>query len=96
MANPNPAYPGVINTCYLTTRLPHWAGVAQNVPGSDLTGARYPETNARDMSVRQQMLADLSLTLGQMRMDLQSLDARLRTLEAALPLPGALARGLPL
>lgn len=33
---------GIVNTCFLTTRLPSWAGSRQNVVGSNLEGKPVP------------------------------------------------------
>ncbi|ARQ79745.1 IX [Bat mastadenovirus WIV17] len=37
---------GAVNTAFLTTRLPTWAGTPQNVSGSDLEGQSIPASNA--------------------------------------------------
>ncbi|ARQ79774.1 IX [bat adenovirus 10] len=37
---------GAVNTAFLTTRLPAWAGTPQNVSGSDLDGHSIPASNA--------------------------------------------------
>lgn len=34
----DPRQEGIVNTCFLTVRLPTWAGSRQNVSGSDING----------------------------------------------------------
>ncbi|APD29205.1 IX [Canine adenovirus 1] len=38
----DPQQKGIVNTCFLTTRIPSWAGARQNVTGSDLGGKPVP------------------------------------------------------
>ncbi|APC26056.1 IX [Bat mastadenovirus G] len=38
----DPQQEGIVNTCFVTTRLPSWAGSRQNVTGSDLEGRPVP------------------------------------------------------
>lgn len=45
MAAPQDPSQGQINTSFLTTKLPQWAGVRQNVLGSDLNGRPVPAYN---------------------------------------------------
>lgn len=45
MAAPPQESEGHINTSFLTTKLPPWAGVRQNVIGSDLSGRPVPAYN---------------------------------------------------
>lgn len=37
---------GSIETCFVTSRLPHWSGVRQNVTGSDIYGLPVQPSNA--------------------------------------------------
>ncbi|AAB38714.1 IX [Canine mastadenovirus A] len=38
----DPQQKGLVNTCFVTTRIPSWAGARQNVTGSDLEGKPVP------------------------------------------------------
>lgn len=38
LATMDPKQEGLVNTCFLTVRLPSWAGARQNVTGSDIEG----------------------------------------------------------
>ncbi|AKC34840.1 IX protein [Skunk adenovirus 1] len=38
----DPQQEGILNTCFVTTRMPTWAGARQNVVGSDLEGRPVP------------------------------------------------------
>nr|QRV11649.1 IX [Bat mastadenovirus] len=42
----DPLQKGIVNTCFLSTRIPSWAGARQNVDGSNLTGGEVPSNVA--------------------------------------------------
>lgn len=42
IATMDPQQKGIVNTCFLTTRIPSWAGARQDVIGSDLIGRPVP------------------------------------------------------
>lgn len=62
---------GHVNTCFLTTRLPLWAGVRQNAVGSTLTGKPVP---ARTMEE----------SLAAMRSEIRALNANAATLREGM------------
>lgn len=83
MANPSADFPGVVNSGYLTAKMPSWAGVPQNVLGTDLDGRRVPETNTRSPPRQLAAPSTVALAVAQLRVDLESLETRLRNLEQA-------------
>lgn len=89
MANPSADYPGVVNSGYLTAKMPSWAGVPQNLTGTDLEGKRVPETNDPSFPRRLATPTSVSLAVAQLRIDLESLETRLRNLEQAANNPAA-------
>lgn len=46
----DPNQRGIVNTCFVTTRLPAWAGSRQNVMGSDLQGHPVPSDLRRPVA----------------------------------------------
>lgn len=49
-ATMDPSQKGIVNTCFLTTRIPSWAGARQNVVGSNLEGKPVPSDLGRAVS----------------------------------------------
>lgn len=43
----DPQQEGIVNTCFLTVRLPQWAGSRQNVVGSDIEGRPVTRSASR-------------------------------------------------
>lgn len=43
----DPQQEGIVNTCFLTVRLPQWAGSRQNVVGSDIEGRPVTRSTSR-------------------------------------------------
>lgn len=83
MANPTADFPGVVNSGYLTAKMPSWAGVPQNILGTDLDGRRVPETNTRSPPRMIGGPSTVPLAVAQLRMELEGLETRLRNLEEA-------------
>lgn len=92
MANPSPDFPGVVNSGYITAKMPSWAGVPQNIVGRNLHGEAMLETNARATARASVEQTTLLLTVSQLRTELESMLVRLRSLEEAVTqmLPPAL------
>lgn len=80
---------GGVNTCFLTTRLPTWAGSRQNVVGSDLEG--HPVQPGPDFLDTDQRLRGLLTEIRNVNAALDDLKNQVgviaRQLQAAPPAP---------
>ncbi|BBF72824.1 IX [Mastadenovirus eidoli] len=80
--------PGSVNTAFLTTRMPSWAGVPQDVSGSTVDGHLLPPSNAMPQSDRvtfqdlYQMLDAMDKELVGLKEVLETVTAKLATLAA--------------
>lgn len=84
MANPSPDFPGVVNSGFITAKMPSWAGVPQNILGRNLHGEAMLETNARGTVRVPAEETTLLLTVSQLRTDVENMLVRLRSLEEAV------------
>lgn len=90
---------GIVNTCFLTTRLPSWAGSRQNVTGSDLEGrpvaSDLSKAGTRDHSplpaaedpaaVVNALIDELKDQVVAMRNSVAAIQAEVNALKAAQP-----------
>lgn len=91
----DPTQEGIVNSTYLTTRLPSWAGARQNVEGSDISGRsveslfhrhrRLPrelvQTDRRGLGAPRGEMEELTDALVFVAQELDELRAKLETLE---------------
>ncbi|AMB43146.1 IX [Bat mastadenovirus WIV12] len=73
------SYAGAIQTAFVTRNLPRWAGVPQDVIGSDLGGKPVLPTNAMaEMTAGGELLKEVEL----LRRRLMLIEQKLKLLEA--------------
>ncbi|QDA77074.1 IX [Mastadenovirus pipistrelli] len=82
----DPLQKGIVNTCFLTTRIPSWAGARQNVIGSDLNGRPVPsEVTSRPLNAPQPLgEVDLSPETAPVDTIIEELKEQLTTMRATV------------
>ncbi|BBE29302.1 IX [Bat mastadenovirus] len=92
----DPTQKGIVNTCFLTTRIPSWAGARQNVTGSNLEGRPVPSNIGGPVSASVEQLdsavaavnaiiAELKTQVTDMQTRVANLQQEVQGLRAAPP-----------